>query len=70
MKLTAIILTKNEGKNIQRALKSVDFCDEIIIIDDYSTDNTLKKVKTQNSKVKIFKRELNLDFSQQTAPLK
>src|SRR3989344_5995893 len=65
MKLTAIILTKNEGKNIEKCLKSVDFCDEIIIIDDYSTDNTLKKVKTQNSKVKIFKRELNLDFSQQ-----
>src|SRR3990167_4800317 len=65
MKISAVILTKNEEKNIQRALKSVDFCDEIIIIDDYSTDNTLKKLKTQNSKVKIFKRELNLDFSQQ-----
>ena len=65
MKISAVILTKNKGKKIQRALKSVDFCDEIIIIDDYSTDNTLKKLKTQNSKVKIFKRELNLDFSQQ-----
>jgi len=34
VKLTAIILTKNEEKNIERCLRSVDFCDEVIIVDD------------------------------------
>lgn len=77
MKLSAVILTKNEEKNIERCLKSLDFCDEIIIIDDYSTDNTknqISKIKNlpagrqgQNDKlnVKIFQRELNKDFAEQ-----
>ena len=72
MKLTAVVLTKNEEKNIERCLKSLDFCDEIIIVDDYSEDKTLEKiqkleVKSQNlkSKVKIFKRQLEKDFAQQ-----
>lgn len=72
MKLTAVVLTKNEEKNIERCLRSVDFCDEVIIIDDYSEDKTLEEiqkleVKNQNlkSKVKIFKRRLKEDFAQQ-----
>ena len=72
MKISAIVLTKNEEKNIERCLKSLDFCDEIIVVDDYSTDKTLEKiqkleVKSQNlkSKVKIFKRQLEKDFAQQ-----
>lgn len=76
MKITAVILTKNEEENIERCLRSLDFCDEIIIIDDYSTDNTLNQVskiipfikdgKYQNSKIKIkiYKKKLN-DFAQQ-----
>ena len=35
MKLSAVVLTKNEEKNIDRCLGSLDFCDEIIIVDDY-----------------------------------
>ena len=72
MKISAVVLTKNEEKNIERCLKSLDFCNEIIIVDDYSTDKTLGiiqklEVKSQNlkSKVKIFNRELKEDFAQQ-----
>jgi len=72
MKLSAVVLTKNEEKNIEKCLKSLDFCDEIIIIDDFSDDKTLEEiqkleVKSQNlkSKVKIFKRQLKEDFAQQ-----
>ena len=65
MKLTAIILTKNEGKNIEKCLKSVDFCDEIIIIDDYSSDRTLGIVQQVNKVHKVYKRELNNNFSEQ-----
>ncbi|KKP59370.1 MAG: Lipopolysaccharide biosynthesis glycosyltransferase [Candidatus Roizmanbacteria bacterium GW2011_GWA2_34_18] len=70
MKLSAVVLTKNEEKNIEKCLKSIDFCDEIIVVDDYSTDKTLEEiqkleVKSQNykSKVKIFKKQLNKDFA-------
>lgn len=63
MKITAVVLTKNEEKNIVRCLKSLDFCSEIIVIDDFSTDKTIDLIK--NSKVKILKRKLNNDFAQQ-----
>ena len=70
MKISAVVLTKNEEKNIGRCLKSLDFCDEIIIVDDYSTDNTknqISKIKDQNDKlnIKIFEKHLNNDFAEQ-----
>jgi glycosyltransferase involved in cell wall biosynthesis len=41
-KITAIIPTLNEEIHIEEAIKSVDFAEEIIIIDSYSTDRTLE----------------------------
>lgn len=41
LKLTAIIPTYNEESNIEDAIKSVSFADEIIVIDSYSTDKTV-----------------------------
>ena len=77
--ISAVVLAKNEEKNIEECLKSLKWCDEIIIVDDYSEDGTLKKVqsskfKVQNdsprgeagkSKLKIFKRRLDNDFAGQ-----
>lgn len=62
-KLTAIIPTFNEEHNIERALKSVDFADEIIVIDSFSSDKTVDIVK-QHSSVKLLQREFD-DFSTQ-----
>ena len=40
-KISAVILTFNEEKNIERCIKSVkDVVDEIVVIDSFSTDNT------------------------------
>jgi len=40
-KLSTVIITKNEATNIERCLLSVlDFSDEIIVVDDFSTDET------------------------------
>ena len=58
-----VILTKNEEKNISSCLKNVDFCDEIIVIDDNSTDKTVEIAKKVGAKV--FRRVLNEDFSAQ-----
>lgn len=66
MNLSVIILTKNEENNIFDCIESVNFADEILVIDDYSTDRTLEVIKNLlNRKVKIFRRRLNSDFSAQ-----
>jgi len=40
-KISTVIVTKNEEKNIERCLLSVvDFSDEIIVVDDFSSDQT------------------------------
>ena len=61
-KITAIIPTLNEEFNIEDAIKSVDFADEIIIIDSFSDDNTIEIAKKQN--VRIIQRVFD-DFSSQ-----
>jgi glycosyltransferase involved in cell wall biosynthesis len=64
--LSAIIICKNEGDKINGCIASLLWCDEIIIVDDFSNDLTLDKVKEFNSKkIKIYKRKLNDDFSSQ-----
>jgi glycosyltransferase involved in cell wall biosynthesis len=40
VKLSAIILTKNAEEVLADCIDSVSFCDEIIVIDDHSTDRT------------------------------
>ncbi len=61
--VSAVVLTKNESNNIVRCLRSLQWCDEIIIVDDYSTDSTLTKAKRFTKK--IFIHELEGDFAQQ-----
>lgn len=41
-KLTAIITTFNEADNIEHAINSVLWMDEIIVVDSYSTDQTVE----------------------------
>ena len=50
-KVTAVIIAKNEEKMIADCLDSVRFCDEIVVVDTGSTDNTVKLAKEKNAKV-------------------
>lgn len=69
--ISLILLTKNESKNIGKwgswlpKLKKVN---ELVVVDDNSTDDTIKvakKLATKKLKVVVFERDLNNDFSAQ-----
>ncbi len=49
--LTAIILTKNEIHNIESVIASVQFADEIIVVDSFSTDGTFEKAQSLHTTV-------------------
>ena len=61
--ISAVVLTKNEEKNIAGCLATLNFCDEIIVIDDHSSDETAKVAGRLGAKV--FKRSLKDNFAQQ-----
>lgn len=51
MKISALVLTHNEEEMIEDCLKQLDFTDEIIILDQYSSDNTVKKTQKYTDKI-------------------
>jgi len=51
LKLSATIITYNEEENIERCLKSLDFVDEIIVVDSGSSDKTVEIAKQFTDKV-------------------
>ena len=56
-KLSVIILTKNEERNILDCLETIISADEIIIVDDYSEDRTLEVIKNLKKRnIKVFKK--------------
>ena len=61
--ISAVILTKNEEDNIQKCIKNLLWCDEIVVIDDFSTDKTVHIAKKLGAKV--FKHSLDNDFAAQ-----
>lgn len=63
VKISAVIIAKNEEKNIEKCLKSVKWCDEIIVVDDKSSDKTLEIAKKYNAI--IYANPLKGDFSLQ-----
>jgi glycosyltransferase involved in cell wall biosynthesis len=51
MKISVVIITKNEEKNIARCLESVKWADEIVIVDSQSEDRTLEIAEKYNAKI-------------------
>ena len=60
---SAVVLTKNSAATLPRCLSSLKFCDEIVVVDDYSTDTTIKVARTHGAR--IFRRHLSGDFAAQ-----
>lgn len=63
MSLSVVILTRNEEKNIATCLKGLSFADEIVVVDDYSTDSTVEIAR--NFGARVFRRKLENDFATQ-----
>lgn len=65
-KISGLVITFNEEKNIAAVIEDLDFVDEIIILDSYSTDNTkeiaksYKKVKFVENVFENFTKQRNL----------
>jgi len=70
-KISLLLCVKNEAENIKKNFDWLDSCktiNEIIVVDDNSTDDTKKlseKLESKNRTVKIFDRELNNNFADQ-----
>ena len=56
-KISVIIITGNEERNVVDCLKSVEWADEIIVVDSESTDSTVELAKKFTDKVFINKWE-------------
>lgn len=50
-KISAIVITLNEERNLERCLRSLDFVDEIVVVDSHSTDRTVEIAKKFEAKV-------------------
>ena len=50
-KISATLITLNEEKNIAAAIKSLHWVDEIIVVDAFSSDNTVEIAKKLGAKV-------------------
>jgi glycosyltransferase involved in cell wall biosynthesis len=58
MKISATILTKNSEKYIEKVLKSLEWCDEVVVLDSGSTDATLDIARSfANCRVHVLEGE-------------
>jgi glycosyltransferase involved in cell wall biosynthesis len=63
VKISGLVITYNEEKNIQEVIECLDFVDEIIIVDSYSNDQTVS-ISSSFPKVKIIQNKFS-DFTTQ-----
>ncbi len=61
--LSAVIITKNEARRIERCLDSIRWIPEIIVVDDQSSDETITICKRYTNKIIV--HPLNEDFAAQ-----
>jgi glycosyltransferase involved in cell wall biosynthesis len=60
--IATLVLTYNEEENVKDCLESIEWVDEIVVVDSYSEDNTVELAKEYTDKV--YQREFD-DFASQ-----
>ncbi len=51
MKISAVVICGNEERNITDCLESLKWCDEIVVVDSFSTDKTVELARRFTDKV-------------------
>ena len=59
-KITGIIPTFNEENHIEAAIDSLNFTDEIIVLDSFSTDTTVERAKSKGAKITLLLKMLHI----------
>jgi len=62
MSLSILILTRNEESNIGECIKTISWCDDVVVLDSFSTDQALEISRSKGARV--FRREFD-DFASQ-----
>ena len=62
--LTALILTRNEEENIGRTLSAIRWIDKVIIVDSFSSDQTVRAAQESHPNVRILQREFDTHATQ------
>jgi (heptosyl)LPS beta-1,4-glucosyltransferase len=53
VKLTVTVITRNEAANIEGALESVRWADEIVVVDSHSADETVALARKYNARIVV-----------------
>ena len=62
-KISALILAKNEERNIKACIETLSFVDDILVIDDFSTDKT--KAVAEKLGARVIQHGMNGDWGAQ-----
>lgn len=62
-KISALVITLNEAKNIGLVIENLSFADEIIVVDSFSTDDTVN-IANAYTNVKVYQHAFE-DFTKQ-----
>lgn len=68
-KISGLVITLNEEENIEEVIKNLDFVDELIVVDSFSTDKTVDIVKCYPN-VKLIQNVFENYTSQRNLALK
>jgi len=53
MRVSVVVITKNEANAIERCLRSVDWADEVVVLDSGSTDRTVEISRELGARVSV-----------------
>jgi glycosyltransferase involved in cell wall biosynthesis len=62
--LTALILTRNEEENIGRTLSAIRWIDKVVIVDSFSSDQTVQVAQESHPNVRVLQREFDTHATQ------
>ena len=68
MSISVLIMTLNEEKNLPACLASLAWCDDIVVLDSYSTDGTVEIAQAAGARV--YQRAHDTESRQRTYGLK